>query len=197
MCKWLHGCGLFAVATLFARSIPQHSHAAASMTGCLEKVNQGFSLNASGERHALTGDVDFAKHNGHTVKVTGEKSGDSFRVAALEHVSPACDGSASSSPTAQLPTASDQGNSQADIETTAKIRRAVVADDSLSVSAKNVTIVTRDGKVTLRGGVRSMEEKTSVAAKAAAVAGSAVDNQLTVNADSKDSIREGDKANGK
>ena len=78
------------------------------------------------------------------------------------------------------PTAQDQGNKKADREMTAKIRKAVVEDDSLSVSAHNVKIITRDGKVTLRGRVRSNEEKAAVAAIAQSVAGDAVDNQLTV-----------------
>lgn len=191
MCKWLRGGGLLVAATVLALSTPQSSEAAASMTGCLEKADQGFALNVSGKRLALTGDVDFAKHSGHTVKITGEKNGDSIRATALEHISPTCDGSVSSSPTAaQIPTASDQGNSKPDIETTAKIRRAIVADDSLSVSAHNVTIVTRDGKVTLRGDVRSVQEKATVAAKAVAAAGAPVDNQPTVNAGSEESTEE-------
>jgi osmotically-inducible protein OsmY len=161
------------------------------MTGCLEKADQGFALNVSGKRLALMGDVDFAKHNGHTVTLTGERDGDSFIATALEHVSPTCDASVSSSPrAAKYPTASDQGNSQSDIETTAKIRRAIVADDSLSVSAHNVTIVTRDGKVTLRGDVSSMQEKAAVAAKAEAAAAASVDNQLTVKAGSQESPQE-------
>lgn len=198
MHKWLHGCGMLAAAAALVVSAPLNSAAAETMTGCLEKTDSGFALNASGKRHVVAGNVDLEKHAGHTVKITGEESGNAFRATSLEHVSPTCDNSTSTSPAAaKQPTASDQGNSEADVQTTAKIRRAVVEDDNLSTLAHNVTIITRDGKVTLRGGVRSMEEKTSVAAKAEAVAGSAVDNQLTVNADSKDSIREGDKANGK
>lgn len=198
MRKWLHGCGMLAAAAALVVSVPLNSAAAETMTGCLEKTDSGFALNASGKRSMVTGNVDLEKHAGHTVRITGEESGNTFRATALEHVSPTCNDSTSSSPAAaNRPNASDQGSSEADIETTAKIRRAIVADDSLSVSAQNVTIITRDGKVTLRGGVRSMEEKTSVAAKAEAVAGSAVDNQLTVKSDSTDSIREGDKANGK
>lgn len=110
----------------------------------------GFVLNASGERLALTGDPDFSKHSGHTVKLTGEKTGKSFRATALEHVSPTCDSAVSASPTTgQYPTALDQGTSEADIEMTAKIRRAIVADDNLSVATHNITIVTRGGKTTL------------------------------------------------
>jgi osmotically-inducible protein OsmY len=127
------------------------------MTGCLEKASGGFALNAAGKRLTVTGDVDFARHAGHTVKLTGEESGNSFRATALDHVSPACDSSTNASTAAaNRPTASDQGNSEADVEMTAKIRRAIVEDDNLSILAHNVTIITRDGKVTLRGDVGSM-----------------------------------------
>jgi osmotically-inducible protein OsmY len=191
MCKRLYGGGLLAVATMLALVVPQYAAAATSVTGCLGKTGQGFSLDASGKRLELTGDLDFAKHAGHTVKVTGEGSGGSFRATALEHVSPKCDASVSSSSAAVKPlTASDQGNSEADVETTSKIRRAIVADDTLSISAHNVTIVTRDGKVTLRGDVLTMQEKASVAAKAEAAAGAPVDNQLTVKAGSEKSTQE-------
>ena len=44
-------------------------------------------------------------------------------------------------------------------------------DKSLSTYAHNVKIITQDGKVTLKGPVRSQDEKTNVEAKAAAIAG--------------------------
>lgn len=75
----------------------------------------------------------------------------------------------------------DQGNDEADLETTQKIRKAVVGDDSLSFTAKNVKIITLNGKVTLRGPVKSAEEREKIAAFARKVAGAAnVDNQLEV-----------------
>jgi osmotically-inducible protein OsmY len=194
MRKWLHRGGLPAGALLFALSAFQSSAAAETMTGCLEKADGGFTFDSSGKRLTVTGNVDFEKHSGHTVKLTGEESGASFRATALEHVSPQCDSSSRSADTAaNLPTASDQGNSKADVEMTAKVRRAIVEDDELSVAAHNVTIVTRDGKVTLRGDVDSLEEKAAVAAKAQTVTGSAVDNMLTVKADSNEPTSKGDK----
>jgi hyperosmotically inducible periplasmic protein len=68
-------------------------------------------------------------------------------------------------------TADQQKMNMSDREITRKIRRALVADDSLSTYAHNVKIITRDGLVTLRGPVRSAEEKQLVEAKAAEVAG--------------------------
>jgi osmotically-inducible protein OsmY len=52
-----------------------------------------------------------------------------------------------------------------------KIRSAIVADKSLSTYAHNVKILARDGKVTLKGPVRSEEEKTALIGKAAGIAG--------------------------
>lgn len=78
-------------------------------------------------------------------------------------------------------TPEDQHSSKEDREITRKIRRAIVKKDGLSTSAKNVKIVTKEGKVTLRGPVNSAEEQQQIAAVAKEVEGvSAVDNQLEV-----------------
>ena len=78
-------------------------------------------------------------------------------------------------------TATGQGESKADIDITAAIRKAVVDDKALSVNAHNVKIMTSNGVVTLRGPVKSEEEKKSIEAKAKQVAGvSRVDNLLEV-----------------
>lgn len=66
----------------------------------------------------------------------------------------------------------DQGNNQADIATTQAIRKAVMADDSLSSDAKNVKIITNGGVITLRGPVANAGEKSSIEAKAMAAGGS-------------------------
>ena len=80
-------------------------------------------------------------------------------------------------------TAIDQNENAADIEITASIRSKVV-DTEMSVAAQNVKIITQDGKVTLRGPVRSDEEKKSVEDIAKGVAGSDnVDSQLEVDPD--------------
>jgi hyperosmotically inducible protein len=74
----------------------------------------------------------------------------------------------------------DQGGG-ADRDITAAIRRSVVADKALSFTAKNVKIITVGGKVTLRGPVKSDDEKSAIEAKAKAAPGvSSVDNQLEV-----------------
>jgi hyperosmotically inducible periplasmic protein len=78
-------------------------------------------------------------------------------------------------------TSGDQSNSSEDLKITAAIRRAVVADDSLSTTAKNVKIITANEMVTLRGPVNSAEEKTKIEQLAQSAAGNAkIDNQLEV-----------------
>lgn len=64
-----------------------------------------------------------------------------------------------------------QSETEADIRISAAIRKAIVDDDSLSVTAHNVKVTTSDGMVTLRGPVKSEREKTSIEAKTKQVAG--------------------------
>jgi hyperosmotically inducible protein len=69
----------------------------------------------------------------------------------------------------------------ADREITKKIRAAIQQDKSISVYAHNIKVITQGGKVTLKGPVRSEEEKTDIASKAIEVAGEGnVTNQLEV-----------------
>lgn len=78
-------------------------------------------------------------------------------------------------------TADEQPNNKGDIELTRKIRRAVVKNDSLSLMAHNIKIVTVNGAVTLRGPVKTEEEKATIANTAQQIAGAdKVDNQLEV-----------------
>ena len=69
-----------------------------------------------------------------------------------------------------------------DRELTRKIRRSIVADKSLSTYAHNIKIISQNGAVTLKGPVKSDDEKKTVMAKAVAVAGSAdkVTDQISV-----------------
>jgi len=69
------------------------------------------------------------------------------------------------------PTADQQKLTPADRELTKKIRASINNDKSLSTYAHNIKIVARDGKVTLKGPVRSEEEKSAIEAKATEVAG--------------------------
>lgn len=77
----------------------------------------------------------------------------------------------------------DQGEGEADRAITQKVRQEVVKDDTLSVTAKNVKIITVNGVVTLRGPVTNDRERIAVGALAQRVAGiKQVDNQLEVAA---------------
>ena len=74
-----------------------------------------------------------------------------------------------------------QSNEQSDLDLTAKIRRSIVDDKSLSTSAHNVKIVAQNGQVTLKGPVRSEAEKNAIQQQASSIAGQPnVKNELDV-----------------
>jgi len=78
-------------------------------------------------------------------------------------------------------TSGDQSNSSADLKTTQAIRRALMKDHELSTSAKNIKIITASGQVTLRGPVKSAQERAKIDHLARSVAGGAkIDDQLDV-----------------
>ena len=79
------------------------------------------------------------------------------------------------------PTADQQKMNPADRDIARKIRMALHNDKSLSTYAHYIKIISQDGKVTLKGPVRSEDEKANIEAKAAAVAGEGnVTDQLEV-----------------
>lgn len=83
-------------------------------------------------------------------------------------------------------TADKAKNNASDLDTMKKIRQALMDDRSLSTYAHNVKVIAQDGKVTLKGPVRSDAEKATVEATAAKIAGAGnVDSQLTVKPDTK------------
>ena len=78
-------------------------------------------------------------------------------------------------------TADQQKENASDRELTQKIRRALMQDKTLSSYAHNVKIVAQGGQVTLKGPVRTEDEKRTVETKAAEVAGAGnVTNQMSV-----------------
>ena|GEM_PF-1702874 len=75
----------------------------------------------------------------------------------------------------------DQGNNQRDIKLTADIRQQIVNRSGMSINARNIKIISVDGKVTLRGPVENQAEKDLIEQMAKDTAGAAnVDNQLEV-----------------
>ena len=77
----------------------------------------------------------------------------------------------------------DQGSSAADRTITQQIRKDLMNDKSLSFTAKNVKVITINGKVTLRGPVKSEAERSAIeaAARRAAGGGAQVDSQLEIS----------------
>jgi hyperosmotically inducible protein len=74
------------------------------------------------------------------------------------------------------PTADQQKDNRSDRDITQQIRQSIMKDKSLSTYAHNVKIITQNGQVTLKGPVRSDDEKRTVEAKATEVAG---ENKVT------------------
>ena len=69
------------------------------------------------------------------------------------------------------PTADQQKDNRSDRDITQQIRQSIMKDKSLSMYAHNIKVVTQDGHVTLKGPVRSEDEKKALEAKAVQVAG--------------------------
>jgi len=78
-------------------------------------------------------------------------------------------------------TADQQKMNPADRDLAKKIRRSITSDSSLSTYAHNVKVIVRDGMVTLKGPVKSEDEKSAIGTKASDIAGAdKVQNELTV-----------------
>lgn len=78
-------------------------------------------------------------------------------------------------------TSGDQSNGSADLKITQAIRQALMKDSELSMTAKNVKIITNNGQVTLRGPVKNEQEKARIDQLAKSAAGGAkIDDQLDV-----------------
>lgn len=108
--------------------------------------------------------------------------GGASRLAA-QQTPPSQPGSAATAPNA------DRARSDpADRRLMQQIRRSITSDRSLSTYAHNIKIIARDGKVTLRGPVRTEQEREAVVRKAADAAGADnVTDQLTIGTRGKSS----------
>ena len=79
------------------------------------------------------------------------------------------------------PTADQQKENRPDRDIARDIRRSIAQDKSLSSYAHNIKIISQNGVVTLKGPVRSEDEKSAIEAKAAEIVGrEKVTNQLEV-----------------
>jgi len=82
---------------------------------------------------------------------------------------------------ANEPTADQQKENTSDRDITKQIRQAIEKDKTISTYGHNVKVITQNGMVTLKGPVRSEEEKKAIEAKAAEVAGGdKVTNEMEV-----------------
>ena len=105
--------------------------------------------------------------------------GAQYPASAMQHEKSKADDTEMNKP--EQETAEQQKETKTDRETTRQIRRALIKNKSLSTYAHNVKIITKDGKVTLKGPVRTEKEKGIVAKAAARVAGKKnVTNELEV-----------------
>jgi hyperosmotically inducible protein len=78
-------------------------------------------------------------------------------------------------------TADQQKENTNDREIARRIRGALMDDKGLSTYAHNVKVIAQDGHVTLKGPVRTEEERQRVEAKATEVAGAGrVTNQISI-----------------
>lgn len=78
-------------------------------------------------------------------------------------------------------TAENQGMNERDTELTRRVREQIVAQEDLSVNAKNVKIISQNGRITLKGTVDSVQERSKVGAIARKVSGAkSVVNQTEV-----------------
>jgi hyperosmotically inducible periplasmic protein len=78
-------------------------------------------------------------------------------------------------------TSGDQSNSSADLKTTQAIRQALMKDSELSATAKNIKVITANGHVTLRGPVKTAQEKAKIDHLAKSASGGAqIEDQLEV-----------------
>lgn len=145
-------------------------------------------LNTDKQALARSPQWDFSKNAAYTSKyVTDAYSHYSAPVADWEATTdPAADNTRRNVRDRQGDTLTplDQGSSELDREITRQIRKWVVVEpgeDRFSTQAHNIKIVTRDGKVTLRGVVANEGEKKAIEKYARELGGVVtVDNQLAV-----------------
>ncbi len=75
----------------------------------------------------------------------------------------------------------DQSNSEEDVDQVAAIRRAIIAQDQISILGQNIKVIANHGAVLLRGPVQNADEKARIAETVSKVPGViSVDNRLEI-----------------
>ena len=93
----------------------------------------------------------------------------------------------------QQKTADQQLNNKSDLQITQQLRKAIIADHSLSMYGHNIKIITRHGAVTLKGPVHSAQEKQAIMADAEGVIGAGkVTDKITVKGQPAGSSKDSD-----
>lgn len=83
-------------------------------------------------------------------------------------------------------TADQQKSNENDTQITAQIRKDLMNEKNLSTYAQNIKIITVNGKVTLKGPVRSMAEQNIILKSARAAAGpSNIVNEIAITPEKK------------
>lgn len=77
----------------------------------------------------------------------------------------------------------DQSNAPADVEMTQKIRKGITSNDAMSLQARNIKIITQRGVVTLRGPVKTAQEKSAIETLAKNAGATRIDNELEIDRD--------------
>jgi osmotically-inducible protein OsmY len=87
-------------------------------------------------------------------------------------------------------TPTDQSSDPADVDLTQRIRKSITSNDAMSVDARNIKIITQGGVVTLRGPVKTTDEKTQIELLAKNAGAKSIDNQLEIDRDGKSGAKE-------
>jgi hyperosmotically inducible protein len=151
------------------------------VAGCKRSENTADNTSGRSERDATT-----------TATPTSRDTNDSSRVYSSQGGANASSSDANNTGrnardrSGDTVTPGDQSNNQSDLDITRGIRRALSTNDQFSTDAKNIKVITANGKVTLRGPVKSEQEKQAVRAAAQSAAGNAtVDDQLEVKTENQ------------
>lgn len=109
----------------------------------------------------------------------------SYAVAADTRPTPAADntGRNARDRNDETLTPGDQSNSAPDVALTQTIRKGITSDDTMSMQARNVKVITQDGVVTLRGPVETQQEKQSIETLAKNAGATRIDNQIEIDRD--------------
>lgn len=149
----------------------------------LAKDQLNAQAKAEKQRIESQSDAEKAQINAQKKQVEAEAAAAKANVTAQEKINEAAGAAAPSTKTIEV-TAQSQGTSEADRNVTAQVRQAIMdqkTDGTATVGTRNITVVSRDGKVTLSGTVQSEAEKQSLETKATSVSGvKSVDNKLEV-----------------